>query len=343
MKKPIFAILIFCFVVGGWYVSSEVYRATAQDVPSVSFTIEQGESVAVLATRLESEQIIRSEAFFRYYLQFKGLDTAVRAGEFVVESPITLARVVAALAEPAVGEKTITLLPGWDLRDMAEYLEAEEVVSEEEFFAVVGTAAMLGNQPVIDFVTPQQPVLVADKPANVSYEGYLRPDTYRIFANATAEEIARKLILAQQDQFSTEMWNAVQQSPHSLHEILTMASLVEREVRSPEDKALVADIFWRRYDLNWALQADSTVHYAVDKEGDLFTTAEDRDSLNPWNTYKYPGLPPGPIAAPSLSSIQAALFPESNGDWYFLTDFEGTVHYASSLDGHNANVQKYLR
>jgi len=122
-----------------------------------------------------------------------------------------------------------------------------------------------------------------------------------------------------------------------------MASILEREVRSKDDKAIVSDLFWRRYNLNWALQADSTVHYAVRKKGDVFTTREDRDSVSPWNTYKYPGLPLGPISSPSLGSIMAAIYPEGNNYWYFLTDSDGAVHYAKNLDEHNQNVQKYLR
>ena len=144
-------------------------------------------------------------------------------------------------------------------------------------------------------------------------------------------------------QFTDEMYNDIIASGRDVNEVMIMASLLEREVRGVEDKKMVADLFWRRYDNNWALQADSTVHFVSGKNGSVFTTKEDRDSLSPWNTYKYPGLPLGPIAHPSLSSIEAAIYPEKNNYWYFLTDLEGGVHYGTDLEGHNRNVQKYLR
>jgi len=123
---------------------------------------------------------------------------------------------------------------------------------------------------------------------------------------------------------------------------LTLASIVEREVRGERDRKKVADIFWRRLDMNWALQADSTVHYAVGKTGNVFTSKEDRDSLSPWNTYKYPGLPLGPISNPDLESIMASIYPEPNEYYYFLTDEEGVVHYGKTLEEHNENRRKYL-
>jgi UPF0755 protein len=116
-----------------------------------------------------------------------------------------------------------------------------------------------------------------------------------------------------------------------------MASLLEREVRSPADKKKVSDLFWRRYAMGWALQADSTVHYVHGKKGDVFTTSAERKIDSPWNTYKYPGLPIGPISTPSLNAIMAAIYPEKNEYWYFLTTPEGEVKYAKTLEEHNAN------
>jgi UPF0755 protein len=122
-----------------------------------------------------------------------------------------------------------------------------------------------------------------------------------------------------------------------------MASLIEDEARTPEDRRLVSDILRRRLAKGWALQLDSTVHYAVDKTGTVFTTDRERDSLSLWNTYKYPGLPPGPISNPSLDSIDAALNPTKNDNWYFLSGTDGKMHYATTLEEHTANRYKYLR
>ena len=271
------------------------------------------------------------------------MDKEIREGQFEVTSPITLARVVNSLANPTQAETTITILPGWDLRDIAEYFEKNEVASSTDFLAVVGQSAY--NYKTAREISPVVEgdwKVTADKPNFVSYDGYLAPDTYRIFKNATIEEIVQKLIDERESQFTDQMYSDIEKSGRTVFEVLTMASILEREVRSSEDKKIVADLFWRRYDQNWALQADSTVHYAVNKKGDVFTTAEDRDSLSPWNTYRYPGLPLGPISTPNIDSIMAAIYPENNDYWYFLTDDKGVVIYGKTLEEHNTNRLKYL-
>jgi UPF0755 protein len=251
--------------------------------------------------------------------------------------------VINSLANPTQAEVTITILPGWDLREIGDYLEKQGVASSTDFLAVVGKSAY--NYKTAREVSPVVKgdwKVTVDKPNYVSYDGYLAPDTYRIFKNATVEEIVQKLIDERDDQFTDQMYSDIEKSGRTFFEVLTMASILEREVRTSEDRKIVADLFWRRYDQNWALQADSTVHYAVGKNGTVFTSAEDRDSLSPWNTYRYPGLPIGPISMPSLDSIMAAIYPKSNDYWYFLTDGKGVVKYGKTLEEHNMNRQKYL-
>nr|MBP7992627.1 endolytic transglycosylase MltG [Candidatus Magasanikbacteria bacterium] len=208
-----------------------------------------------------------------------------------------------------------------------------------EVYVLLGKPA----EYAIPNISPTKISWIASKPSRVSLEGYLAPDTYSIYNNATLEEVVDKLLTHREDQLLPLMPEIVK-SGRSLHEIMTMAALLEREVRTPKDKAIVADIFWKRHDVNMGLQADSTVHYATAKEGSVFTSNADRASANPWNTYKYPGLPPGPIATPSLASIEAAIRPTKNDYWYFLTTLDtGEVKYGKTLAEHNANVQKYLR
>ena len=306
--------------------------------------MEKEETVEVLAARLDQEQIIRHPWLFKKYLVIKGIDKKIQAGQFKVIYPITLARVAASLKN-AIGqdEMTVTVIPGWDLRDLAGYLQTKGIIkNKKELYDLTGESAILykndkQNKLSSDFELPKY------KPGTVSYEGYLAPNTYRVFINATVEDVVKKLLQQQDSLFTKQMYEDIAKNSRTAHEVLTMASILEREVKSPKDKAMVADIFWRRYDKNWALQADSTVHYAVNKTGDVFTTKEDRDSTNPWNTYQFPGLPPGPISAPDLDSIKATIYPEANKYWYFLTTFDGEVKYAEDLDEHNGNARKYLR
>jgi UPF0755 protein len=184
---------------------------------------------------------------------------------------------------------------------------------------------------------------LAAKPAGTSLEGYLFPDTYRLFKKATPGEIVGELAANLERRLEgAGLAEKIAASGHSLHEILTLASIVEREVRSPEDRRLVADIFWRRLAAGLALQADSTVNYATGKSV-AAASAEDLKTASRFNTYRYPGLPPGPICNPGLSAIRAVLEPEPNRYWFFLTDDEGQVHYAATFEEHTQNKARYLR
>lgn len=250
---------------------------------------------------------------------------------------------------PPRPEVTITIIPGWDLRDIAVYLQKQGFVSTtQEFYAVVGEPAVDYRKqkleiPSLDFSDESYNSILANKLKYVSYEGYLTPDTYRVYKNSTLEEIVKKLIAWRLNNITPEMYSAMEKTNKTFYDVLTMASILEKEVQKLEDKKIVADIFWRRLKMNWALQADSTVHYAVAKEGNVFTTSKDRQVDSLWNTYKYPGLPLSPICNPGLESIKAALYPEKNNYWYFLTDKNGKVHYAKTLEEQSANRYKYLR
>ncbi len=252
-------------------------------------------------------------------------------------------------------EKTLTIIPGWNLRQVAEYLVSQGFASStRDVYAVTGEPAIVRSRraapPFPDAMEGLE--LISRKPPTLSYEGYLAPETYRVFADATLPEVISKLLAERDKEFlatfpdrgdatTPPLGGALQQV--TLAETVTMASIIEKETRHAEDRAIVADILWRRYLKGWALQVDSSVHYIVDRTGDVFTTEAERATDSPWNTYKYPGLPPGPICNPSVESLQAALNPEKNTYWYFLTGHDGVMYYARTLEEHNINRAKRLQ
>lgn len=253
-------------------------------------------------------------------------------------------------------EMTITIIPGWDLRDVADYfVKLGFASSTNDVYQLVGEPAHdyrleKIKAPVLndfqDYSSDVNNLYISRelerKSDYVSYEGWLAPDTYRVYKNSTLEEIVKKLIAWRLNNITPEMYEEMERTNKTFYDVLTMASILEKEVRDLADKKMVADIFWRRLAKNWALQADSTVHYVVGKEGNVFTTSKDRQADSLWNTYKYPGLPPSPICNPGLDSIKAALEPTKNNYWYFLTDKNGTVYYAKTLEEQNNNRYKYL-
>jgi UPF0755 protein len=339
MFKTIRTIFLLCAIFSAWFLYTEIYKDEAQEVEKLVFTIDQGKSVPEIAKQLSDQQVIRNGWLFKKYVSLKNLDRDINFGTFTVEAPITLKRVVEALAEPTFSEKEITILPGWDLREIAGELKEKGVIEHErELYKITGEPAVQGTKR-----KSFDHRMLQTLPKGVSLEGYLAPETYRIFTNATAEDVVKKLLDHREAQFTEEMYNDIRKNERTVHEVMTMAGLVEREVQSKKDRAKVSDIFWRRLEAKWGMQADSTVHYLTGKKGDVFTTKEDRASKNPWNTYKYAGLPPGPISSPSISSIMGAIYPSKNKNFYFITTLDGDVKYAEDLEGHNKNVQKYLR
>ncbi len=229
-------------------------------------------------------------------------------------------------------ERTITIIPGWDLRDIALYFERERIMTREDLYAITGAPARRA-QGVWDELVP-------DKPASISLEGYLFPDTYRIYTSTTPEAVVHRLLA----NFDIKVRPEIKDVPagRSLHEILTMASIIEAEVPKDEDRRKVADILWRRLEKRWALQVDSSVGYATGHDRER-STAKDLKVDSLWNTYQYRGLPPGPIGNPGLSAIRAALNPDPNPYWYYLSGADNEVHYAKTLGEHAENRQKFFK
>lgn len=341
--KITLSIVAVCFAIGGWLLYSEIYQVETKQ-SKVEFELNKEATVNKLADKLKRKNIIRSKFLFKQYLALASLDTQIGAGRFEVKPPITLARVAHSLKNPSARVKKITIIPGWSLHEISDYFQKNNITTKENFFEIVGKPAEQTNKNYTEIFN-KQPKILNQKPLGLSLEGYLKPDTFEIYRNASGEEVIKKLIQARESEISTELYQDIQKSDYNFHEILTMASILEREVEGVKAKRMVADIFWRRLKDGMKLQADSTVHYVYgnpDQE-DAYTTDQQRNTSSPYNTYHTTGLPPGPISNPSIESIKAAVYPEENDYWYFLTDVNGNVHYAETLLEHNRNRQRYLK
>lgn len=323
-------------------VFSQAGRPVSKDPSQALFVVEKGDGAKTIATRLEDAGLIRSRTYFLMTVWSRGHQAAFKAGAFELSPSMSTREIEAALTrgKPVSDERDVTFLEGWTLNDIAEYLAKEGVASKEEFFAEAGRSAATAPQALPDWAV-SYPAL-KDKPAGASLEGYLFPDTYRIYVGGGAKALVRRMLDNLEAKLTPELRKEVAASGRSIHEILTMASVIEREVHGEEDRALVSGIFWKRVEAGRGLEADSTVNYITGGSKPAVSYEETRID-HPWNTYKYRGLPPGPIGNPGMSAIIAALRPKASPYWYFLTDKEGNVHYGKTLEEHNANKAKYLR
>lgn len=248
-------------------------------------------------------------------------------------------------------EITLTIIPGWNLRQVADYLVLKGVAtSTDAVFAITGKPAHFYGYSS-DYKYGLNKKYRLSMAVDQGLEGFLAPETYRVFADASLEDVLGKFFAQRDSEFTEDFYNKIQNHKFEkndpwfveVNKVLTMASIIEKETKHDADRGIVSDILWRRFQKQWALQVDSSVHYAVDRSGDVFTTSKEREVGSYWNTYKYPGLPPGPICNPSVESIQAAINPVPNDYWYFLSDTAGNMHYGRTLEEHNQNKYKYLR
>ncbi|PIT86934.1 MAG: endolytic transglycosylase MltG, partial [Candidatus Magasanikbacteria bacterium CG10_big_fil_rev_8_21_14_0_10_43_6] len=231
------------------------------------------------------------------------------------------------------GEVTITIPEGYTIAQIGDVVTTQLTISQADWDWLTGMDSTFEAHDIMR---------LAEKPEHVDLEGYLFPDTYRFFADASVEDVVGRLL----DEMETVLLEVdTSDWPDELetyHDVLTLASILEREVQDSDDMAMVADIFLKRLAIGMPLQADSTVNYVTGGDSPAISL-DDRDIDSLYNTYRYAGLPPGPISNPGREAISAVLNATSNDYYYFLTTPEGEVIYAVTHDQHVQNKALYLR
>ena len=257
--------------------------------------------------------------------------------------------------EPVIiykAEKTIKMLEGWMNADFYQELKNKHFNywEEEDFLSVAGERRIYDVSQKQNFSKDwvQEFPFLNSKPENLSLEGYLFPDTYRVFASSTPEEVIRRLLNNFSTKITEEMVVEIKRQGKTLHEIITMASIIEKEApifnqTNREDAKIISGIFWNRLNIGMALQSDATLSYIFEDKKPVHSGDELKvDSL--YNSYLYRGLPPGPICNPGLIAIEAAIYPADTDYFYFLTPLDGSrVYYAKNYQEHLNNKYKYLK
>lgn len=248
-------------------------------------------------------------------------------------------------------EDTIRILEGWTSRDIGQYFEENGRWQSEEFLEVAGFPQVdyRDNKklpPIPDFSLNYS--FLADKPEYYGLEGYLFPDTYRVYASSTVTEVIEKMLANFDQKLTPKMRDDIKAQGKTIYDIVTLASIVEKEAplnyRSGEnrDARIIAGIFLNRLRIGQALQSDATLSY-IYSDNKAAHSGEELEAGSPYNTYKYKGLPPGPICNPGILAIEAAIYPIKTDYNYFLTTDNGDVVYARTYDDHLKNKYKYLK
>lgn len=343
MKRIIIFLILFFifFLIGsGIFLYRGIYLPKDKNLQTEKiFTIEKGQGIGKISSNLRNEGIIKYPIAFQIYVISKGIYSDLQTGDYLLSPSMNVPQISQKISKGEVATKKITIIEGWNLRDIAVYCEDEGLFNNQEFFAFVGF-------PLSGYVNPKdfyhEFSFLDDKPANLTMEGYLFPDTYELPQNVTLEQFIQKMLANFDEKLTPDLRTEISRQKKSIFEIITMASLLEREVKTIEDKKLVSGILWKRLAEGMPLQVDATVTYITSRKAANISIEETKID-SPYNTYKYKGLPLGPICNPGLESIKAAIYPESSGYWYYLSTPEGETIFSKTFSEHSAAAKKYLK
>ncbi len=325
-KIFLIVILLFCAAAtAAGYASWALFWARpADNAPIIQVEVKIGDTAGALGQTLRDRGVVRSAWLFKWYLKKKGLDKNIPAGWFDFKTGMSIRAAVLFLSDSSAGAVKLLFREGQTMRDYNLILQS------------AGLNAAFDKDLAAEFD------FLRGNPIESGLEGYLFPDTYFFYKNDGAEAVLRRMLENFGRKLTPELRAEIARQKKTIHEVVTMASLLEAEARSDGERRLAADVLWRRLAIGMGLQLDSTVNYITGRNKPAISLAEKEiDSL--YNTYKYRGLPPGPINNPGMSAILAAIYPEKNDYWFFLADKEGKVHFAKTLDEHNELKYKYLK
>ena len=332
-RRTSIIVLSFALAIAGFfYLYNQIYFSHGNSEANVMFSIKKGEGNEEIAFNLQKEGLVPNRFYFLIYLSGRNLLGKIYPGDYMLSGDLTIPEIAEIITNPQKVFVKLTFPEGWTAEQIAGRL------NENGFDG--GAFLELVNNPSEDIVS--QFSVLADKPQKASLEGYIFPDTYKFSKDATPEGILKKILSNTENKFDEELREEAKKQGKTVFEILTMASILEREVSTPEDFQIVSGIFWRRIAIGQALQSDATLEYVL-KTRDFQHSFEQTRIDSPYNTYINKGLPPGPVSNPGLETISAALRPKKTNYLYFLTDpnnLKNTV-YSVTFEEHVKNKQKY--
>jgi len=303
MTKIIFLILIL-LILGSFFIWQGIYLPKDLVGEEKLFLVEKGQGLFQIAENLEKEGLIKGNFYFRAYALLQGYTRSLQAGEYLLSPSMGIPEIVQKIISGDTAKIAVTIPEGFTVKQIEE-----------------GLGLSLPGE---------------------NLEGFLFPDTYQFPINVNGEEVAVRMRENFDKKLTSDLKEEIEKQGKTIFEIITMASLIEKEVQTKEDKEMVSGIFWKRIELGKPLESCATIAYikGVDQWRYSF---EDTRIDSPYNTYLNPGLPLGPICNPGLESIIAAIYPKSSQYWYYLSTPEGETIFSQTLEEHNIAKAKYLK
>lgn len=321
MKKLYTTIFVLVLATVGFYLyfRSGTLPVNRNDKTSKVFIVSKGESLQNITNSLFKEDLIRNKLAFYIVVKQKGIDRKIQAGDFRLSPSMDAYQIADNLTHGTL-DVWVTLIEGTRKEEMAQVIAHELNIPEVEILSA----------------------------ANIK-EGYLFPDTYLIPKDASAESVVSILRNNYNQKFTSGLKNMAAKKGLTENEVITLASIVEKEAKTPEDKKIVAGILMKRMNEDWPLQVDATIQYALGYQPaekswwKKYLSFDDLEIKSAYNSYKNKGLPPTPISNPGMTSIEAVIEADpSTPYWFYISDKKGVMHYAVTQEEHDANIEKYL-
>ncbi len=328
-----------------WYLESHAQAletpAGTDDTP-VEFTVNAGMGVNEIATALYARGLIQDVELFRRYVQAQGWDTSLQAGTYALRATMTIPEIARILATGEVADVKVTVPEGRRMEEVAAILAEQAGIPAAEFIAFARDGWRASDLPT-------RHAFLATLPADATLEGYLFPETYRLPLHATPYDVVERMVTLFETRVSEELRAGFTAQGLSLHEAVTLASIVEREAVLDAERPLIASVYYNRLRAGWTLSACPTVQYALGYRPDEQTWWKrvlyysDLEVESPYNTYRHVGLPPGPIASPGLASLRAVAQPATSDYFFFMVECErddGSHVFSRTEAEHMANFAR---
>ena len=312
-----------------WIVISLFYyqgtRPASQDSRSITFEVQPGMTLKQVTLELFNQRLILSPSAFQAIAYIQDKEKQIMVGEFSLSPSMLPTEIILRLTSGKTILYPLTIPEGYRITEIASLLDTQGLASSEVFILQTQDKDLIKSM---------------DIPTD-SLEGYLFPETYYLSKLTPEKKIVQKMVNTFKEKvLKSQLLKSTKESPLSLHEIITLASLIEKETGLDSERKLISSVFHNRLRKNMRLQTDPTVIYAIEKfDGNI--RKRDLKIDSPYNTYRYKGLPPGPISSPGIKSIEAAIFPIKSNHLYFVSRQDGSHHFSNTLVEHNQAVKKY--
>jgi UPF0755 protein len=314
-------------------------QAADTDARPVRFVISKGDNAATIGANLLNQGLITDADLFRNYVRYYGIDAQLQAGTYFLRKTFTIPEIAQALTNAGASSVTVQVIEGWRMEEIARAIDANPLLAFKgaDFLKLAGPGASV----------PPDFAARVGLPAGRSLEGFLFPATYTLPADAPADELISRMLQSFNAQVTDQMKADARTQGLTLYQVVTLASIVEREAAVADERPLIAGVYLNRLRKPMNLDADPTVQYALASSTPApatwwppITVQDYRGVTSPYNTYLNAGLPPGPIANPGLSSIRAVIYPQSSQYFYFRAacSGDGRHQFATTLAEQQANA-----